>query len=82
VGANGVAVPHAYYAIVVRGGTPDVQAFLVPNEPASRGWDEAGQFLTNVDQIEQLTSFDFLSDLPDPLENTIEATTAEAPWDS
>lgn len=78
--SNGVQIPSACFRINVceQDGNLRILAFIIPqdvmgNEPPSR-------FLTSVDRIESETGLDFLSQLPDELENAIEAETAKALW--
>lgn len=80
-GPDAVAIPHAYYAIVVRGSAPEVLGFVVPNEPTRHAWSEIETYLRSVDEIESLTGLDFLSALPDAKEATVERSAATAVWE-
>ena len=73
VGPDRVAVPHAYYAIADQGPGPAVVAFLVVNQAEAPWYGSLDRFLTSVDSVERLTGLDFLSELPDSLENRLEA---------
>jgi endonuclease G, mitochondrial len=82
----GIAVPKANYRITVvldHGSTKvttatPVYAVVMPNADAAKGhkWSE---FMTSVDKIEQATGYDFLADVPDDVENVVEARVAAAP---
>jgi endonuclease G, mitochondrial len=75
-----VAVPEAFYMIIVdeSEGRVRAEAFLFPQEtPASAPIDN---YLASVDEIERRTGLDFLSELPDDAENTLEARKVERAW--
>lgn len=79
IGGNEVAVPHAYYAIVMRGSMvePDVLAFLVPHQDRyTREERDLERYLVAVDEVEEATGFDFLTGLPDPMEAAVEEVAA------
>lgn len=70
-----VLAPEAFYRIAVREtdvGSLAVVAFIMPHKPIPSAAD-LSQFLTSIDDIEQRTGLDFLSHLPDELEDSIEA---------
>jgi endonuclease G len=75
-----VAVPDAFYMIVVdeSDGRVRAQAFLFPQEtPATARMED---YLVSIDDIERRTGLDFLSELPDDAENTLEARRVERAW--
>lgn len=75
-----VAVPEAFYLIVVdeNEGRVRTEAFLIPQDaPAEVG---PGRYLTSIDEIERRTGLDFLSQLPDEAEKTLEAKTVARVW--
>ena len=81
IGRNSVAVPNAFYKIVVENqadGEREILAFMIPNEDV-RGRD-LDEFLVSVDDIEVATGLDFLSALPDDEERDIESQAAENLW--
>ncbi len=80
IGGNSVAVPNSFYKIVVDHSSDDVEvlAFLMPNENLSGR--ELHEFLVSVDEIEGLTGLDFLSNLPDDIERTVEALEPSEIW--
>jgi len=55
-----------------------VLAFHIPQEAGRR--DKPASFLTTVDAIEELVGLDFLSGLPDDLEERLESTGATQLW--
>jgi endonuclease G len=77
---SGVEIPDACYKIIVDedGDTVRVIAFIMGqdvsgNEPLSR-------FLVSVDEIENATGLDFLSKLPDDIEDRLEREKAARLW--
>jgi endonuclease G len=85
---KGVAVPDSTWKIVVvlnrSQSVGDVTASTrviavnMPNKKGilSEGW---GQYRTTVDEIEKLTGYDFLSDVPEAVQKVIEATVDKGP---
>jgi len=71
IGTNRVWVPtHFYKIIVAKNGDIKAISFLMPNrKPAG----DIEDYQVPVDSIEKLTSLDFLNELPDNIENKIEA---------
>ncbi|ATC64548.1 endonuclease [Nibricoccus aquaticus] len=78
--ARKVAVPEAFFMIVVdeSEGRVRAQAFLFPQE-AEEG-DELGKYLVSIDEIEARTGLDFLSVLPDEAEAALEAKRVTRVW--
>lgn len=66
-----IAIPDAFYKIILKkeDKLTKVIAFLMPNKKSD---EEIEKYLVSVDEIEKKTKIDFLSDLPDTLENKIE----------
>ncbi len=52
-------------------------AFLIPNEPMEGAHKD---YLVSIDAIEELTGFDFLSDMDDTKENELEKEAADNVW--
>lgn len=77
---HGVDVPEACYKIIVdeENGRVRVLAFIIPQTVT--GNEDAARFLTSVDEVEKETGLDFMSDLPDEVENRVEAEKAERMW--
>ena len=81
IGDDHVAVPPAFYKIVVdarQGRTPEVLAFWMPNQGLT-GHD-LEEYLRSVDEIERATGLDFLSGLPQEVQARVEGEAAEALW--
>lgn len=75
-----IEVPDAFYKIVVDE-TPAglrILAFNFPQEVGRR--DDPEQFLTTVDAIEEVSGLDFLSGLPDEVEDRLESEIALTIW--
>ncbi len=81
IGEGQVAVPHAFYKIVVDAKDPssaEALAFRMPN--AALEDEDYEDYLTSIDEIEVETGLDFLSALPDDVERAVERVTAEQVW--
>lgn len=75
-----VAVPEAFYMIVVdeSDGRVRAEAFLFPQEtPASAPIDN---YLTTVDEIERRTGLDFFAELPAATQTALESHRVERAW--
>ena len=74
-----VPKPDAFYKIVVApgdGGSVDVLAFIMEHKAIGRKV-KIDDYLVSIDDIEQRTNLDFLTELPDGLEDFLE----EAIWE-
>ena len=67
---NGIAVPQYFYKIVYVPSQELMAAFLVPNIDTSN--QSFWKYATTVDKIEELTGFDFFTELPKALEDRLE----------
>lgn len=78
---SGVEIPDAFYKVYyvpARAGQPARSlAFLMPQEV--RGTEPLARYLVSIDTIEAQTGLDFLSELPDTLEASLEARATAAP---
>ena len=81
-----VSIPDALYKIVIkeneRTGIPDVLSFIYPQVNAGyyiKHYDHS-RYLTTVDEVELLTGLDFLTDLPDNVEQKVEKSLAKNIW--
>jgi endonuclease G len=81
VGQSGVAVPTAFFKVVVdhsNANEPEVLAFLIPH------YRETGRdledLLVSVDEIERLTGLNLLSGLPNAVQDRVEAEPAAGLW--
>lgn len=70
---DGVQVPKACYRIIIdeEQGQLRVLAFIIPQ--TVNGSEDPGAYMTSVDEIEKQTGLDFMSELPDAVENKLEA---------
>lgn len=70
---SGVRIPDAFYCVVVDElpAGPRMQAFVMSQDTPRQG--NFRDFLTTVDEDEQSSGWDFFRELPDPLENVVEA---------
>ncbi len=78
--ASGVKVPSSCFKILVdeQNGKPRVLAFIIGQNIT--GTESITNFLTSVDLIEQKTGLDFLGELPDDVEDELEAGVAGRVW--
>lgn len=77
---NGTVVPEAFFMIVVdeSDGRVRAQAFVFPQEtPAG---PELSRYLVSIDEVERRTGLDFFHELPDEVEDALEAKRAERVW--
>ncbi|MDP3313399.1 DNA/RNA non-specific endonuclease [Lutibacter sp.] len=79
IGSEKVAVPNYFYKIILDNTKPKIKAiaFLIPHEETEKG---LYYFVTSIDEIEKLTGIDFFYDLPDEIENNIEASDNYTLW--
>ena len=79
IGKNEVTVPEYYYKILLDVHKPEIKAiaFLMKNEKSSA---KLSTFVVPIDSIEQLTNLDFFPNLPDELENQLEANVFSEKW--
>ena len=78
MGANKVGVPDAFYKVVLYlGKSPKALGFIFPNNGTHHRLEE---YLLSVDEVEQVTGFDFFHNLPDDVENIIEAQSDLKLW--
>jgi len=80
--ASGVEIPDAFYKIIVdeKDGKVRVLAFVMPQGVSSSERDQLAKFLRSVDDVEQQTGLDFLHELPDDVEDRVEAEKARGGW--
>lgn len=67
-----VSIPEVYYKALYFPKAEIMKAFLIENRDYKNA--DVEDFLVTVDEVEQLTGFDFFSELPDPLEAQLEST--------
>ena len=79
IGRNHVAVPQQYYKIILDYTKPEIKAiaFLIPHKDSEI---PLYKFVTSIDRIEAITGIDFFPELPDSLENKLEASKDYKKW--
>ncbi|MBQ8655964.1 MAG: DNA/RNA non-specific endonuclease [Prevotella sp.] len=89
IGRNRVVVPEAFFKVILRQDTktskrsqassPVYKAigFVYENRSAKR---DMKRFVRSIDEIEQLTGLDFFSNLPDDIEDAVEADAELRDW--
>lgn len=78
IGSDKVVVPGYFFKIIFASeGTPRMIAFLIPNARTDR---PVADFAVSVDKIENLTGYDFFSQLPDEEENKLESNVTLTGW--
>lgn len=79
---SGVEIPDAFFKLLLdidRNSKPRVLALLVPQ--TVKGHESLDKFVVTVDEVERQTGFDFYSQLPDDLENSLESSLPDKYWD-
>jgi len=79
IGENDVAVPRAFYKVLLDYREPELKAvgFIVPNEKSDKPLD---YYAKSVDEVEELTNIDFFPNLPDNIENRLERKYQVGRW--
>ncbi len=79
IGPSGVTVPERFFKIILapNANPPRAIGFIVPNAPVH---DQLESMVYTVDEIEEITGYDFFSSLPDNLENNIESSADFRTW--
>ncbi|HJO92791.1 MAG TPA: DNA/RNA non-specific endonuclease [Victivallales bacterium] len=79
IGPNGVDVPDAYFKAILDFRKPDIKAiaFILPNSKTNL---PISSFAVSVDKAEEVTGIDFFSEVPDYIENDIEAKANYNKW--
>lgn len=79
---NGVAVPDAYYTVMIKPDSPATGfAFLVPHQAVTS--DQLENYVTSIDKVEAKTGLDFFSAVRNDVENPIESSSTPIcalPW--
>ena len=78
IGANGVAVPEAFYRVLLTEGGEGV-GFVIPHE---RQTARLESFAVAIDEVESRTGLDFFPELPEIATEGVEATVDPAAWPS
>lgn len=71
IGNNKVVVPEAFFKVVLcMNGTPKAIGFIYKNQKCN---NPLSSYVNSVDQVERITGIDFFPNLPDEIENRVEA---------
>jgi endonuclease G len=78
MGNTGVAVPTAFYKVILDM-TPPIKmiGFIVPNQTSKR---QLASFAVPVDKVEAVTGWDFFCHLDDSVEDMLEADCSFESW--
>lgn len=78
IGDNKVGIPDAFFKVVLRmGKRPAALGFIYLNQG---GHKDMSQYVVTVDEVEAKTGIDFFYNLPDDVENVIEAEADIKKW--
>lgn len=79
IGQNAVRVPSAFFKVIIAPyiASPRGIGFIYPNMQAPGNMQN---YSMTIDQVEEITGFDFFHNLPDELENNIESHTSFREW--
>lgn len=78
IGENKVAVPEAFYKVILcLQGKPKAIGFVVKNNAGTKKKD---QYVNTIDEIERITDYDFFPSLPDSIEEIVEAYSDLKDW--
>lgn len=79
IGATGVAVPQRFFKVILSPyiDKPCAIGFIMPNGSVPGGMQAHAM---TVDQVEEITGFDFFSELPDDIEQEIESKVNFTRW--
>ncbi len=79
IGREKVTVPKRFYKIILDYNQPEIKAiaFLIQAKDSNK---PLYKFVTSIDKIEQITGIDFFYQLPDAIENKLEATSDYKNW--
>ena len=80
IGANQVALPHAFFKVILDHGDPEIKAigFVIPNNISDQPLQD---YVHSIDEIEEKTGLDFFYELfTDKLEDSIEMEVDLGKW--
>lgn len=79
IGDEKVSVPEAFYKIVIDASDGEYKAiaFIIPNKASSESFYN---YAVSIDEVEAKTGIDFFPQLPDSIENKLEATINVNAW--
>ena len=77
-GKNKIGIPDAFFKVVLcMNGTPKAIGFIYPNDESSQSMKNN---VRSVDEVEDIVGMDFFHDLPDSIENSVEAMADSSMW--
>ncbi|MCO7183805.1 DNA/RNA non-specific endonuclease [Tenacibaculum sp. XPcli2-G] len=79
IGKEKVSVPNYFYKVLLDYTQPEIKAiaFLLPHKESSKPLSD---FVVSIDELEQKTGIDFFPELPDNIENQLEASANYKNW--
>lgn len=79
IGDNKVTVPERFFKVVLApyADPPRAIGFIMPNQVVPGGVQAT---VVTVDQVEEITGYDFFSELPDEIENAVESNSKYSLW--
>lgn len=78
IGPNKVTVPEGFFKVVLcMNGTPKAIGFIYKNHPCN---NPQSSYVNSIDQVERITGFDFFYNLPDDIEEKVEANANLLDW--
>ena len=79
IGESCVTVPDRFFKVIYApyANPPRAIGFIMPNQKVEGGVQSSA---VTVDQVEEITGFDFFSSLPDELENAVESKARYSDW--
>ena len=77
IGKERVSVPNYFYKVLLSKDGNKMIGFLVPHQDSDKPLYE---FVVSVDEIEKMTGIDFYPNLPDNVENQLEAKSDYKGW--
>lgn len=78
IGPNSVTVPEAFFKVVLcMKGTPKAIGFVYKNHPCN---NPQSSYVNSIDQVERITGLDFFPNLPDEIEEKVEANANLSVW--
>ena len=80
ISGTDIDVPDAYYQIVVAQEGMDVQAFAVLLPQTIKWRAYAARHLISIDELEEITGFDFLPELPEFIQRPLESELPSRLW--
>jgi endonuclease G len=79
IGKDKVSVPNQFYKIILDYTQPEIKAiaFLMPHKESK---NPLYNFVVSIDEIEEITGIDFFPELPDAIEDKLEASNSYKSW--